>query len=132
MFNHKKIIFILLLILFISLPLNLFAKDTYNNFGYLIYKDKNFTVWWAEATYKIFKEQKLPSTKTDRIKIFAAKNEYEPFQLVINSRKNLNKIWVSPNDFKSNKVKKFGGMFALLLKRPGLIILLISQPLIIV
>ncbi|MEW6202765.1 MAG: glycoside hydrolase domain-containing protein [bacterium] len=75
----------------------------YPQFGYLLASNKDFSIWWAEGTYKIFKEQKIPESKSDSIKISAAKNEYEPFQLVINSRIDLRNVKIVLSDLKNEK-----------------------------
>lgn len=97
----KNIIIFIITVLVLN-PVIVFSGNTKNNFSYLLYQDSNFTVWWATATYKIFKDQESPVSKSKIIKIFAAKNEYEPFQIIIKSKKNLNNILVSLSDFKNS------------------------------
>ena len=40
------------------------------------------TLWWCGSMYKVSKGRKAPKQKGERVQLYAAKNEYEPFQLV--------------------------------------------------
>ena len=53
-------------------------------FGYHIASTDALTLWWCEATYKIGRTTPRPSSRATRpVQIEAARNEYEPFQLVL-------------------------------------------------
>jgi len=49
--------------------------------SYLLKKTPQYTLWWSVGTYKADKTEIPPNSK--EIMISAAKNEYEPFQLVV-------------------------------------------------
>ena len=57
----------------------LYAAD----YGYLISGDGKCSLWWAEGTHKISRERPLPAEHMNEIRVSAARNEYEPFQLVL-------------------------------------------------
>lgn len=96
-----KILFLVLL----CCPLPAFpAQNQYpSGYGYVLTADKNVTVWWAEGTYKIFKEQKVPLAKSASVKISCAKNEYEPFQIILHPQENLKGVRVSVDELKNKK-----------------------------
>jgi hypothetical protein len=53
-------------------------------FGYHLAETDALSLWWCEATYKVGRTTPRPSPSAPRpIRIEAARNEYEPFQLVI-------------------------------------------------
>lgn len=89
---------------FIFLSSIVFSQEkTMPDSGYLLLINNDFSIWWIEGTYKVFKEQKIPTTKSKSIKISCAKNEYEPFQLVINSKKDLDNVKIILSDMKNKK-----------------------------
>ncbi len=93
----------LLFLAFLSLPVFSSQNQYPSGYGYVFSADKNATVWWAEGTYKIFKAQKIPSAKSAAVKISCAKNEYEPFQLVIHTAQDLKGIKISIVDLANKK-----------------------------
>jgi hypothetical protein len=56
-------------------------------------------VWWCEATYKVGRQRALPSATAAAVEISAARNEYEPFQIVLRPDAALSKVTVSVSDF---------------------------------
>jgi len=53
-------------------------------FGYHLAETNAFGLWWCEATYKVGRITPRPSSHAPRpVRLEAARNEYEPFQLVI-------------------------------------------------
>lgn len=56
-------------------------------------------VWWCEATYKVGRHRALPLATGTVVEIEAARNEYEPFQLVLRPEMTLNNLTVSVSDF---------------------------------
>jgi len=82
------------------------------NYGYRI-KDgldksdpcNKLGLWWCEGTYKISRNRPLPEKVCSTISISAAKNEYEPFQLVLRPEKDLETVTVQI----SNLERKEGG-----------------------
>lgn len=55
------------------------------------------TLWNSTGTYKVMQETKLPSEKAQGVRISAAKNEFEPFQLVLKPAKQLKNVKVTPH-----------------------------------
>lgn len=76
------------------------------NYGYLLNSDSVASIWWAEGTYKIGRNRSLPATKADAISISAAKNEYEPFQLVIRPNRDLADVSVEVSDLRKSDGSK--------------------------
>lgn len=68
------------------------------NYGYLLIESEECSLWWAEGTHKISKERPLPDEKADEIYINAAKNEYEPFQLVLRPDMDMENISIKVED----------------------------------
>ncbi len=53
-------------------------------FGYHLAETDALGLWWCEATYKVGRTTPRPSSRAPRpIRLESARNEYEPFQLVI-------------------------------------------------
>ncbi|MEJ7615269.1 MAG: hypothetical protein SQA66_16720, partial [Candidatus Fervidibacter sacchari] len=53
-------------------------------FGYHLAETDGFGLWWCEATYKVGRTTPRPSSRAPRpVRLESARNEYEPFQLVI-------------------------------------------------
>ncbi|MGQ9610389.1 MAG: glycoside hydrolase domain-containing protein [bacterium] len=62
------------------------------DYGYLISDNNECSIWWAEGTYKISKERPAPTSKNEKIQINSARNEYEPFQVVITPKTDIENI----------------------------------------
>jgi hypothetical protein len=72
----------------------LYASD----FGYLISEDDAAALWWAEGPYKISRERPAPQQKGPRLLLEAARNEYEPVQLVIRPQRDLRGLTAQVSD----------------------------------
>lgn len=70
-----------------------------NTFGYQLPSPSGIAVWWCEATYKVGRQRALPSATSTWVKIEAARNEYEPFQIVLRPATALSNLVVSVSDF---------------------------------
>jgi len=71
-------------------------------FGHLLREYPQGYIWWAEGTYKVFRETPVPEEKGEAVKISAARNEYEPFQLVLRPTEEVPEVnFVEVSDFKS-------------------------------
>ena len=53
------------------------------DFGYSLTGPDGLELWWCEGTYKVGRERETPTSTTTHVEIAAARNEYEPFQLVL-------------------------------------------------
>ena len=69
--------FIFIQILFIA-----FVSASAANNGYLLGKDSSCKVWWTGNTYKVMRDDPVP-TKKGKVVIQSARNEAEGFQLVL-------------------------------------------------
>jgi len=73
-----------------------------SDFGYFLADDPTALLWWCEGAYKVSRERPgVDPTKVKPITISAAKNEYEPFQLVVRPKQDLRSLTVKANDFVS-------------------------------
>jgi len=52
-------------------------------------------LWWCEGTYKVSQTRPMPTARSRRIELCAARNEYEPVQLVIRPEKELRHLRVT-------------------------------------
>ncbi|MFA5857742.1 MAG: glycoside hydrolase domain-containing protein [Elusimicrobiota bacterium] len=66
-----------------------------SNYGYVLPSNPDITAWWCENTYKVGKFRDLPAEKALAVKIYAAGNEREHFQLVLHGKKKLENIKIS-------------------------------------
>ena len=73
----------------------LYAAD----FGQRLEGNTSCTLWWCGPTYKVSRERPVPSERTAKVSITAARGEYEPFQLVLRPEKDLKEVKVQPADF---------------------------------
>ena len=96
--NNTLILFIFLLILF---PVTSKAQktDPYHSykggFGELIMQDEDLSIWWCKGAYKVMRDTPLPEKSGGMVNISAAKNEYEPFQLVIRPGSRIENLRIS-------------------------------------
>lgn len=75
-----------------------------DDFGATLYSDQRLVVWTADPMFKVFKEQAPPQRKTEKISIFAGKNEWEPFQVVFRSSSDLPDFSIKVSDLKGPSV----------------------------
>jgi len=67
-------------ILFIIYLLSISYAQEY---GCLISADSRASVWWAEGAYKVMKQDAPPRARSAEVRLYSARNEYEPFILVL-------------------------------------------------
>jgi hypothetical protein len=78
------------------------SEDAETQFGWVLRQYPQGSIWWAEGTYKVFRETEVPSARSEAIRISAARNEYEPFQLVLRPTVDVPRVdFVDVTDFKS-------------------------------
>jgi hypothetical protein len=70
-----------------------------DSYGYQLASPPECPVWWCEATYKVGRARALPTNASERVEIAAARNEYEPFQLVLRPPATLSNVTVAIGDF---------------------------------
>ncbi len=77
------------------------AVPAEQGFGYVLREYPEGCIWWAEGTYKVFQETSVPKAKSEAIRISAARNEYEPFQLVLRPQEAVPVVnFIDVSDFK--------------------------------
>jgi hypothetical protein len=69
-----------------------------SSYGSLLPGGTNMAVWWCEPTYKVNRDRFLPTQTNDAVLVSAARNEYEPFQLVIRPKSALSNVVVTVGD----------------------------------
>ncbi|MCS7337356.1 MAG: DUF6067 family protein [Verrucomicrobiae bacterium] len=70
-----------------------------SSYGWRLPGLSNVDVWWCEATWKVGQQRALPQAASDSVQIEAARNEYEPFQLVIRAGTAFSNVNLSVTDF---------------------------------
>ena len=53
------------------------------SYGYLVQAGPPCAVWWAEGAYKVLRDDPVPAAVQGVVRIAAARNEYEPFLVVL-------------------------------------------------
>jgi len=89
-------------LVFLLIVINIFFQDAQSqpeDFGKLLTDDKICSIWWTEGTYKVLKEQPVPIRKSAQISLWSARNEFESFQVILHSKKRLENVRISVNDF---------------------------------
>ncbi|MEN6403099.1 MAG: glycoside hydrolase domain-containing protein, partial [Armatimonadia bacterium] len=69
-----------------------------SNYGYAVASEANADLWWCEGTYKVSQTRAAP-TKKAAVGIAAARNEYEPFQLVLRPKRDLKGLAAQVSEF---------------------------------
>ena len=72
----------------------LYAAD----YGYLISSDDKADLWWCESTYKIARRRPAPRQENPTVSIYAARNEFEPFQIVLRPKVEMKEVTVEVGD----------------------------------
>ena len=67
-------------------------------YGYALPADTACALWWCEGTYKVSRSRAVPTATATGIDMSAARNEYEPAQLVLRPKAELHnlRVRVSP------------------------------------
>lgn len=80
----------------VSLKVNILTDDSY---GARLPSPTNTPVWWCESDYKVGRSRYLPIATSTAALVHAARNEYEPFQIVLRPEVSLSNVTVSISDF---------------------------------
>ncbi|MDT8401112.1 MAG: DUF4091 domain-containing protein [Bacteroidales bacterium] len=108
----RRLYFAFIIILTSSLNLISQKTDPYHlssgGFGYLLERGPGQSVWWCEGAYKIMRDTPLPSAMGDTITLWSAGNEYEAFQLVINTVSRVEDLRIEISDLVrgNNKIER--------------------------
>lgn len=70
-----------------------------SSYGWRLPSPVGVGVWWCEATYKVGRQRAIPSETREAVQISAARNEYEPFQIVLRPETTWSNLTVSVSDF---------------------------------
>jgi len=70
-----------------------------SSFGALLPGTNNCALWWCEGTYKVGRNRVLPVASNLNVSLAAARNEYEPFQLVLRPDVTLTNTTISITPF---------------------------------
>jgi hypothetical protein len=70
-------------------------------YGYPLASDGLCTVWWAEGTYKIMRDDPVPAGKMVPLEISAAANEFESVQVVLHPHRDLDGFTLETADLRS-------------------------------
>lgn len=84
------------------------AETASAGYGYLVQAGPPCAVWWAEGAYKVMKDDPAPSTKAGVVRIAAARNEYEPFLVVLRPGIRLDGVRVTAGPFLNEKGASIG------------------------
>ena len=66
-----------------------------SGYGYLVQGGPPCAVWWAEGAYKVMRDDAVPAAEQGVVRISAARNEYEPFLVVLSPTTRLDGVRVS-------------------------------------
>jgi hypothetical protein len=69
------------------------------SYGYRLLETAECDFWWCEATYKVGQARALPTASAEGVEIDCARNEYEPFQVVLRPRALMKDLQISVSDF---------------------------------
>lgn len=61
-------------------------------YGYLVQAGPPCRVWWAEGAYKVMRDDPVPTAPQGVVRVAAARNEFEPFLVVLNPAKRLDGV----------------------------------------
>ena len=68
-------------------------------YGYLVADGPRAAVWWAEGAYKVMRDDPVPAVSRETVSLDCARNEYEPFLLVLGPKTRLDDVRVAVSDF---------------------------------
>ena len=70
------------------------AAEAPPDYGYLLSDDAVAAVWWAEGAYKVRRADPVPGRPAAEVALRAARNEYEPFLLVLRPKVRMSEVRV--------------------------------------
>jgi hypothetical protein len=69
------------------------------SFGAMLPTSGPDSIWWCSSTHKVGRHRSLPGITNESVRISAARNEYEPFQLVVRPDSTVSNATISITDF---------------------------------
>ncbi len=79
----KQIETLLMILACLLLPLPATAQDQEVYTHQLTQSDVNYQIWTTPPSERVFKDADVPSETGSEVKVYAAQNEFEPFQVVV-------------------------------------------------
>jgi len=79
------------------------AEPAAAGYGYLIQGGPPCAVWWAEGAYKVMRDDPVPAVEQGVVRIAAARNEYEPFLLMLRPMTRLDGVRVAAGPLTNEK-----------------------------
>jgi len=76
------------------------AAENKSGYGYAVADGPLCAVWWAEGAYKVLKDDPFPALRGGTVRLACARNEYEPFLLVLAPKTRMDDVRVSVSDLK--------------------------------
>ncbi len=73
-----------------------------DSYGFRLNGAEDCAVWWCDGTYKVGRERSVPVATNQAVSIAAARNEYEPFQLILRPQTGLSNVSIAMTDFISS------------------------------
>ncbi|MGA2625025.1 MAG: glycoside hydrolase domain-containing protein [Bacteroidota bacterium] len=95
---HRSTLFHLIFPILFGLSLHAAPPDGPPAVGYRIMADETCVLWWAEGTYKIMRDDPAPVTTGTTLLVFAARNEYESFQLILRPSRRMDDVHLEITD----------------------------------
>lgn len=68
------------------------------NYGYALPAGRKAELWWCEGTYKVSQERPAPTKLVPQVRLAAARNEYEPVQIVLRPTAPVARMWAEMSD----------------------------------
>lgn len=84
------------------------ASPGTGEYGHLVRSGPPCAVWWAEGAYKVMRDDPVPGTEQAVVRIAAARNEYEPFLLVLRPDARLDGVRIAASDLVATKGATIG------------------------
>ncbi|MBP1660882.1 MAG: hypothetical protein H6P95_2074 [Candidatus Aminicenantes bacterium] len=81
-------------VLSLSVPARAAGTGT-AGYGYLVQAGPPCAVWWAEGAYKVMRDDPVPAAAQEVVRIAAARNEYEPFLIVLRPSTRLDAVRIA-------------------------------------
>jgi hypothetical protein len=72
-------------------------------YGYLVQSGPPCSVWWAEGAYKVMRDDPVPVARQGIVRIAAARNEFEPFLIVLSPSARLDDVRAAASPLAGDK-----------------------------
>lgn len=84
------------------------ASSGADEYGYLVQAGPPCAVWWTEGAYKVMKDDPVPAAEQGVVRVAAARNEHEPFLLVLRPEVRLYNVRVAAGPLTNAKGATIG------------------------